>query len=83
MKKVKAKEMVIRNLADVVELVNYNADLLDRQIRRISKNSRRVTVLSGIVAALVIISSCQRQKFDEELYNLRVRVKKLENSEGE
>lgn len=76
-------KMVIRNLADVVELVNYNADLLDRQIRCISRNSRRVTVLSGIVAALVIISSYQRQKFDEELYNLRVRVKKLENSEGE
>lgn len=83
MRKAKIKEVPVHNLADLVEIVNLNADSFGRQIKRISKNSRRISVLSGVVAALVIYSTNQRQKLEEQIYQLSLKVKKLERDEEE
>lgn len=83
MKKARVKEVAVRNLEDLVDIVNCNADSLVRQIKRASRNSRRITILSGVVVAIAIISAQQWQKLEEQVYNLSVRVKKLENGEGE
>lgn len=91
MKKAKAEEVIVHNLADLIEVLEDNGAFLAREIKlgksalykHISKNSRRITILSGIVIGFVIFSGYQQQKLDEQIYNLSVRVKKLENKEGE
>ena len=74
------EEVPIRNLADLVNVVNYNAESLGRQIRKIAKNRRHLTILSGVVTGLAIVAAYQRQKMEDQVYNLSVRVKKLESS---
>lgn len=83
MRKVKIRKVPVHNLTDLVEIVTDHADMLVKQTKFISRNSGRITILSWAMIGFVIFSAYQHQKLEEQVYNLSVRVKKLEYSEGE
>lgn len=82
-KKKKTAEMIIRSLGDVVELVNQNTDIFESQIKKLRKSNRGLKIFNFIVIGCAIYSALESRKRDEELYRLSVRVRKLENKEGE
>ncbi len=80
MKKVE-KTLIVRTMGDVVELVNRNVDCFNRQLRKLSKKNRRLTILAVAAIGCAIWSESERRKQEEEVYRLSVRVKKLEHFE--
>lgn len=83
MAKPKRNSMTVATLKDMVELVNNNTEAFDTAIRKLVRKNR-TTKLFG-VAALVFAcyTAYECRKQEEELYKLSIRVKKLENKEGE
>lgn len=75
--------MTIRNIDDLVALVNYNTRVSCHKLEKLAKRNRTMTTIGLITAGVVIYIADKSRKLDEELYKLSVRVKKLENKEGE
>ena len=82
-KRKKFEYVPINSLGDMVELVNDNVEVFDRQLLKLTKRSRGLAALSVAAISYAVYAIVQCRKQDEELYRLSVRVKKLENKEGE
>ena len=74
---------LIHDLPDLIELVNHNTVVIERQIKKLAKSSRRSRILILIGVGYAVYAAIQCRKQEEELYRLSVRVNKLENKEGE
>lgn len=77
------KSVPITSLGDLIDLVNHNSDIFERKIKRLTKSNRGIKVLCVATIGYVIYSAIEAQKREEQIYNLSVRVKKLENGEEE
>ena len=75
----KKKPVPIKTMGDLVELVNHNCDFFDRSIKKLTKKNRSLKVLCVVAIGCAI----ENRKQEETIYQLSIRVKKLENSKGE
>lgn len=73
----------INSMGDLVDLINHNSKVLDRRTNKLAKSTRNVKVLCFVVAGYAIYTTIQCRKQEEELYQLSLKVKKLEHDEGE
>ena len=76
-------EMEIRSLGDLVELTNRNVLVFDKRFKKLSKSSRNTKIGCAIMLGCIMRLAIECWKQDERIYNLSVRVRKLENNEGE
>lgn len=80
----KKKNIVpINSMRDLVDLVNHNCELFDRRTRKLAKGNRNLKVLCLMAIGYAIYTGIQCRKQEEQIYQLSVRVNKLEQSEGE
>ncbi len=83
MAKRKRSTMTVATLKDMVELVNNNTEAFDTAIRKLIRKNRTAKLFGVAALAFAIYTTYECQKQEEELYKLSIRVKKLENKEGE
>ena len=78
----KKKNIVpINSMRDLVDLVNHNSQVLDRRTKKLVKSARNMKILCFIAVGYAIYTAIRKQ--EEQVYQLSVRVNKLEQSEGE
>lgn len=77
------KSMPIGTLGDLVAVTNHNFRAFEKRIARLARKNRTVTVLAMAATGCAILSEMERRKQEEQIYQLHIRVKKLECSEGE
>lgn len=77
------RTMIIHDIEDLVALENHNTRALCHKLEKLAKRNRTMTTIGLITAGVVIYIADKSRKLDEELYKLSIRVKKLENKEGE
>lgn len=53
------------------------------QFKKQARRNKGVNALAVIAACCAIFSEIERRKLEEQVYQLTIRVKKLENGEGE
>lgn len=73
----------INSMEDLVVLINHNSEVLDRRTRKLGKSSRKLKVLCVIAIGYAIYAAVENLKQEEKVYQLSVRVQKLEQGEGE
>lgn len=73
----------IGSMGDLVDLVNHNCDLFDRRTKKLAKGNRNLKALYIIAIGYAIYTGIQCRKQEEQIYQLSLRVNKLEQSEGE
>lgn len=83
MAKHKRKTMAISSLSDLVYLVNNNTGAFDSAIRKLMRKNRSAKIVGLMALCCGVYAAIEHQKQEEELYKLSIRVKKLENKEGE
>lgn len=79
----KRKAVPISTLSDLIDLVNHNCDLFDRRTKKLTKSARNLKILCVFAVGYAIHTAVECRKQEEQVYQLSVRVKKLEQSEGE
>lgn len=79
----KRKAVPISSLGDLIDLVNHNCDLFDRRTKKLAKGTRNLKVLCFMAIGYAIYTAVECRKQEEQVYQLSVRVNKLEQSEGE
>lgn len=80
----KKKNIVpINSMRDLVDLVNHNSQVLDRRTKKLVKSARNMKILYFIAVGYAIYTAIEYRKQEEQVYQLSVRVNKLEQSEGE
>ena len=79
----KKNVLVINTLDDVITLVNHNSGVVERAFQKLKRSNRRLKIFSFIAVGCAIYSALENRKREEELYQLSVRVRKLEYKEGE
>ena len=72
----KGKFMDICTLEDLTALVNHNFQAFEKRVAKLSRKSSMLTV--GVYAL-----AAENRKREEQVYQLSVRVKKLEYDKGE
>lgn len=75
----KGKFVDICTLEDLTALVNHNFQAFEKRVAKLSRKSSMLTVLVVGVYAL----AAENRKREEQVYQLSVRVKKLEYDKGE
>ena len=81
---VKKKNIVpINSMGDLVDLINHNSNVLDRRTRKLAKGNRNLKVLCLMAIGYTIYTGIQCRKQEEQIYQLSVKMNKLEQSEGE
>lgn len=81
---VKKKNIVpINSMDDLVDLINHNSNVLDRRTRKLAKGNRNLKVLCLMAIGYAIYTGIQCRKQEEQIYQLSVKMNKLEQSEGE
>ncbi len=83
MAKKKKSVAPIRSMGDMVALVNHNCDLFDRQIKKLAKSNHNLRLLSVVAVGFALYTAVECRKQEEKVYQLSVRVQKLERGEGE
>ncbi len=83
MAKPKMKTMTISSLEDMVNLVNINSDIFNTLIRKSLRKGRAAKIFGLAALAGSVYTVMKYRKQEEELYRLSIRLKKLENKEGE
>lgn len=73
----------IATIGDLTALVNHNCDVLERRIKGLAKSNRGLKVLCVITAGYAIHTAIEVRKQEERLYQLSLKVKKLDGDEGE
>ena len=76
MAKKKGKFVVVSDLVDMMYVMNYNTDVLN-------KHCHRLKLLSLAALVFAVAASMKSREQEEELYRLSIRVQRLENKEGE
>lgn len=79
----KTKSVPIASMGDLIDLVNHNCDLFDRRTKKLAKSGRKLKVLCVLSIGYAIHTAIKCRKQEEQVYQLSVRVNKLEQSEGE
>lgn len=79
----KRKSVPIASIGDLIDLVNHNCELFDRRTRKLAKGNRNLTVLCLMAIGYAIYTGIQCRKQEEQIYQLSVKMNKLEQSEGE
>ena len=80
----KKKNIVhINSMRDLVDLVNHNSQVLDRRTKKLAKGNRNLKVLCIMAIGYAIYTGIQCRKQEEQIYQLSVKMNKLEQSEGE
>lgn len=80
----KKKNIVpISSMEDLIDLINHNSEVFDRRTRKLAKSSRNLKILCGFAVGYAIYAVIESRKHEEQLYQLSVRVNKLECGEGE
>lgn len=80
----KKKSIVpINSMGDLVDLINHNSNVLDRRTRKLAKGNRNLKVLCLMAIGYAIYTGIQCRKQEEQIYQLSVKMNKLEQSEGE
>lgn len=80
----KKKNIVpINSMGDLVDLINYNSNVLDRRTKKLAKGNRNLKVLCLMAIGYAIYTGIQCRKQEEQIYQLSVKMNKLEQSEGE
>ena len=80
----KKKNIVpINSMQDLVDLVNHNSQVLDRRTKKLVRSARNVKILCFVAVGYAIYTAIECRKQEEQVYQLSVRVNKLEQSEGE
>jgi hypothetical protein len=80
----KKKNIVpINSMGDLVDLINHNSNVLDRRTRKLAKGNRNLKVLCLMAIGYAIYTGIQFRKQEEQIYQLSVKMNKLEQSEGE
>lgn len=80
----KKKNIVpINSIGDLVDLINHNSNVLDRRTRKLAKGNRNLKVLCLMAIGYAIYTGIQCRKQEEQIYQLSVKMNKLEQSEGE
>lgn len=54
-----------------------------KQLRGLNRNTKFTKLLAIVTAVLALTSDAERRRLEEQVYQLSVRVKKLERGEGE
>lgn len=81
---VKKKNIVpINSMGDLVDLINHNSNVLDRRTKKLAKGNRNLKVLCIMAIGYAIYTGIQCRKQEEQIYQLSVKMNKLEQSEGE
>lgn len=83
MKRIKIEKVPVCDLRGIVNVVSHNTDAFTHQINRIIKHQRHNAVCVGLLAVLVGVSEYRRAQLDNKVYNLEVRVKRLEKGDEE
>lgn len=73
----------IHTLDDLTTLVNHNFRAFDKRVGKLARRNRTATVFAVAAIGCAVLSEMERRKQEEQIYQLTVRVKKLERSEGE
>ena len=79
----KRKSVPIASIGDLIALVNHNCELFDRRTRKLAKGNRNLKVLCLMAIGYAIYTGIQCRKQEEQIYQLSVKMNKLEQSEGE
>lgn len=77
------RSVPIGTLGDLVAVTNYNFRAFEKRITKLTRKNRTVTILAVIALGGAVLSELERRKQEEQVYQLSVRVKKLECGEGE
>ena len=80
----KKKNIVtVTSVKDVVDIVNHNTSVFDRRTKKLAKGNRNLKVLCLMAIGYAIYAAVENLKQEEKVYQLSVRVQKLEQGEGE
>ena len=80
----KKKNIVpINSMGDLVDLINHNSNVLDRRTKKLAKGNRNLKVLCIMAIGYAIYTGIQCRKEEGQIYQLSVKMNKLEQSEGE
>lgn len=79
----KGKYVPIENLDELVGVFNNNCRFIHKHLSKLYHRNRKLTILSMAALGLAVWSEVERRKQEEQVYQLSVRVKKLEQSEEE
>lgn len=79
----KRKSVPIASMGDLIDEVNHNCELFDRRTRKLAKGNRNLKVLCLMAIGYAIYTGIQFRKQEEQIYQLSVKMNKLEQSEGE
>ena len=74
----KGKFVPVSTLGDLTDLLNHNCRALEKRLTKLARRNRGVAVLAIAAFGYAVWSEMERQ-----VYQLSVRVKKLEYGEGE
>ena len=80
----KKKNIVtVTSVKGVVDIVNHNTSVFDRRTKKLAKGNRNLKVLCLMAIGYAIYTGIQCRKQEEQIYQLSVKMNKLEQSEGE
>lgn len=79
----KGQFVPVSTLGDLTELVNHNCRVLEKRLSKLSRRSRNIAILAVAAFGYAVWSEAKRRKQEEQIYQLSVKVKKLEYGEGE
>lgn len=79
----KGKFVPVSTLGDLTDLLNHNCQALEKRLTKLARRNRSVSVLAIAAFGYAVWSEMERRKQEEQVYQLSVRVKKLEYGEGE
>ena len=79
----RGKFIPINTLDDLTSLVNCSNRAIDKRLNKLTRRNRKLTVLAVASICYAICAYVERRKQEEQVYQLSVRVKKLERREGE
>ena len=79
----RGKFVNIQTLGDLTALVNHNSQALERRVAKLCRRSRTASIFAVAALWCVVWSEMERRKQEEQIYQLSIKVKKLERSEGE
>ena len=78
-----AKKKNIVPINSMQDQVNHNSQVLDRRTKKLVRSARNVKILCFIAVGYAIYTAIECRKQEEQLYQLSIKVKKLEHNEGE
>lgn len=79
----KKNTVPIESMSDLVNLFNHNSEVLERRTKKLIRSGCKLKVLCAIAIGYSIYAAIESRKQEEAIYQLSVRVKKLECGEGE